>query len=42
MSLNSDNKFIPQLGVYVSRVEISEGTYYGLTNMGYRPTLNKD
>jgi riboflavin kinase/FMN adenylyltransferase len=42
MSLNSDNKFIPQLGVYVSRVEIAEGTYSGLTNMGYRPTLNKD
>jgi riboflavin kinase/FMN adenylyltransferase len=42
MSLNADNKFIPQLGVYLCEVHIKEGTYWGLTNMGYRPTLNKD
>ncbi len=42
MSLHSDNKFIPQLGVYLCEVHIKAGTYFGLTNMGYRPTLNKD
>jgi riboflavin kinase/FMN adenylyltransferase len=42
MLLNADNKFIPQLGVYLCEVHITAGTYYGLTNMGYRPTLNKD
>lgn len=42
MSLNADNKFIPQLGVYLCEVHIDAGKFYGLTNMGYRPTLNKD
>jgi riboflavin kinase/FMN adenylyltransferase len=42
MSLHADNKFIPQLGVYLCEVHIKAGIYYGLTNMGYRPTLNKD
>jgi riboflavin kinase/FMN adenylyltransferase len=42
MALNADNKFIPQLGVYLCRVHIEAGQFYGLTNMGYRPTLNKD
>ena len=42
MSLNADNKFIPQLGVYLCEVHINAGKFYGLTNMGYRPTLNKD
>lgn len=42
MSLDADNKFIPQLGVYLCQVEVVSGIYYGLTNMGYRPTLNKD
>lgn len=42
MSLNSDNKFLPQLGVYLTEVHVQLGTFYGLTNMGYRPTLNKD
>ena len=31
-----------QLGVYLTEVHVQAGTYYGLTNMGYRPTLNKD
>lgn len=42
MSLHADNKFIPQLGVYLCEVRLASGSYYGLTNMGYRPTLNKD
>jgi riboflavin kinase/FMN adenylyltransferase len=42
MSLNADNKFIPQLGVYLCEVHLKTGKYFGLTNMGYRPTLNKD
>lgn len=42
MSLHADNKFIPQLGVYLCEVKVESGSFYGLTNMGYRPTLNKD
>lgn len=42
MSLNADNKFIPQLGVYLCKVHLDAGEFYGLTNMGFRPTLNKD
>lgn len=42
MLLDADNKFIPQLGVYLTEVHVQAGTFYGLTNMGYRPTLNKD
>jgi riboflavin kinase/FMN adenylyltransferase len=42
MALKADNKFIPQLGVYLCRVHIEAGIFFGLTNMGYRPTLNKD
>lgn len=42
MALKSDNKFIPQLGVYLCEVHTEMGKFYGLTNMGYRPTLNKD
>lgn len=42
MSLNADNKFIPSLGVYLTEVRVQAGIFYGLTNMGYRPTLNKD
>ena len=42
MALKDDNKFIPQLGVYLCQVKIEAGLFFGLTNMGYRPTLNKD
>lgn len=42
MSLNADNKFIPQLGVYLCKAHLDAGEFYGLTNMGFRPTLNKD
>jgi riboflavin kinase/FMN adenylyltransferase len=42
MALKADNKFIPQLGVYLCQVNIEAGLFFGLTNMGYRPTLNKD
>ncbi len=42
MALKADNKFIPQLGVYLCQVKIEAGLFFGLTNMGYRPTLNKD
>jgi riboflavin kinase/FMN adenylyltransferase len=42
MALKADNKFIHQLGVYLCQVKIEAGLFFGLTNMGYRPTLNKD
>lgn len=42
MALKAENKFIPQLGVYLCQVKIEAGLFFGLTNMGYRPTLNKD
>lgn len=33
------NKLIPALGVYLCRVKVSDELYYGLTNVGYSPTL---
>lgn len=35
-------KFLPPFGVYVSRVVTDEGTYGGVTNIGKKPTVEKD
>ncbi len=35
-------KFLPPFGVYVSRVVTEEGTYGGITNIGRKPTVEKD
>jgi riboflavin kinase / FMN adenylyltransferase len=33
------NKLIPALGVYLCRVKVGDNLFYGLTNVGYSPTL---
>ncbi len=35
-------KFLPPFGVYVSRVVTEEGIYGGITNIGKKPTVEKD
>ena len=34
-----DNKLIPAIGVYVCEVFVDGGKYFGVTNIGYSPTL---
>ena len=34
-----DNKLIPAIGVYVCEVLVDEKKYFGVTNIGYSPTL---
>lgn len=37
-----EEKFLPPFGVYVSRVVTDEGVYGGITNIGRKPTVEKD
>lgn len=37
-----EEKFLPPFGVYVSRVLTEEGCYGGITNIGKKPTVEKD
>lgn len=39
IKLFTQEKLIPKTGVYVSKVSISNAVYYGITNIGYKPTL---
>jgi riboflavin kinase / FMN adenylyltransferase len=39
-NLNPREKLMPQRGVYVVRVEISEGSFFGVTNVGFNPTFS--
>ncbi len=39
---NSRRKLIPKNGVYVVRVTIDRKNYYGVMNIGYRPTFELD
>lgn len=39
---NSVHKLIPGQGVYASLVKINGETYKGMTNIGYRPTIDAD
>jgi riboflavin kinase/FMN adenylyltransferase len=42
MRLNDKRKIVPKVGVYAVRVEIAEGVYPGMMNIGYRPTFGED
>jgi len=39
-NLNPREKLMPQRGVYVVRVEIPEGPFFGVTNVGFNPTFS--
>ena len=34
-------KLLPPNGVYLSRTRIGEQAYYGVTNIGYKPTIGE-
>ncbi len=36
------NKLIPALGVYICKIIIDESQYWGLTNIGYSPSIKKE
>lgn len=37
--LPSEDKLLPPNGVYLTRTVMEEGDYYGITNIGYKPTV---
>lgn len=39
---NSDNKITPAKGVYLVNVGLASGRYYGVMNIGYRPTFDDE
>jgi len=36
----SDNKLIPNTGVYLVSIELKDSLYYGMMNIGFRPTIS--
>lgn len=38
--LDYSNKIIPKLGVYIVQTRINEKEYFGMMNIGYRPTVD--
>lgn len=40
LHIQEDYKLIPKTGAYVSKAYLNEQWVYGMTNIGYRPTLN--
>ena len=38
--LPPDEKLLPKVGVYVTRVEVGNKSYYGMTDIGVKPTVN--
>jgi hypothetical protein len=40
ININKSKKIIPKDGVYTIQVIIKNKTYYGMLNIGYRPTVN--
>ena len=37
-----ENQALPQAGVYATRIKIGEETFYSVTNIGKRPTVDQD
>ena len=40
INLNSDHKILPKQGVYIVKSPIDGNEYYGMMNLGVRPTIN--
>ena len=38
-NLAPENEFVPERGVYITRMRFSGADYYGVTNVGLRPTF---
>ncbi len=39
IQLFTQDKLVPKTGVYVSKININNELYYGVTNIGYKPTI---
>lgn len=39
-NIDYTNYYLPKNGVYFTKVIIDDNTYYGITNIGYNPTVN--
>jgi len=39
LQLSNPHQLIPALGLYLSKVQIEQGTFFGLTNIGKSPTV---
>lgn len=42
IEVNSPDKLIPPIGVYLVSIEIERNNYYGMANIGYRPTFDNN
>jgi len=42
IQLFDKEKLIPKTGVYLTRVEVNGGDYYGMMNIGFNPTTDSD
>lgn len=40
IQVGNNNKLVPKDGVYAVEVDVSSKKYYGMMNIGFRPTLN--
>ncbi|QHS22293.1 riboflavin biosynthesis protein RibF [Virgibacillus sp. MSP4-1] len=38
----SDNYYLPRVGVYAVQFALNGSTYYGMANLGYKPTFQED
>ena len=41
-NLCTENELIPRRGVYISRLRVDEDSWAGVTNIGFRPTINDE
>ena len=42
IDLNEPNKIIPKTGVYLVRCTVNKNTYFGMMNIGHRPTIDQN
>ena len=42
IQVNNDNKLVPKDGVYAVEVYVDEKKYYGMLNIGFRPTIENN
>jgi riboflavin kinase/FMN adenylyltransferase len=41
-NLSTENDLIPRRGVYITRLRVDGGVWAGVTNIGFRPTVNTE
>jgi riboflavin kinase/FMN adenylyltransferase len=40
LQLKHENQYLPSIGVYLTEIKLDDKIYFGLTNIGYRPTVD--